>query len=103
MSANQLYGFLGDEPIDHGPCADCVRCATCRREWCPTVMDRCPGDRPFARHSTGGGSIVKDDQAYCYKCTRCPGGYFQFHDDRYPACVVVEQPPHVIADGKGVE
>lgn len=94
-----LMRFLGDPAIDHEPCADCVRCATCRREWCPTVLDRCPGEEPWARHPTGGYGRGAD--AYCYKCTNCDGGYFQFHRDDCPPCVLVEQPPHVIAEGKG--
>lgn len=77
---------------EHEPCADCVRCATCRREWCPTVTDRCPGEASWWMHPTGG---------YCYRCTQCPGGYFQFHHDEHPACTEVPQPPHVAAEGKG--
>lgn len=86
---------------DHDPCADCVRCGTCRREWCPTVVDRCPGEESWWMHPTGG--YGGDDQAYCYRCTRCPGGYFQFHDDAHPACTEVVQEPHVVADGRGWE
>ena len=97
----QLMRFIGDDPIDHEPCADCVRCATCRREWCPTVMDRCPGEEPSLMHPTGGRG--RRDAAYCYQCTNCPGGYFQFFDPAYPPCVAVEQPPHVVAEGKGTE
>lgn len=50
---SELFAFLGDEPIDHQPCAECVRCATCRREWCPTVMERCPGEGSWWKHPTG--------------------------------------------------
>lgn len=99
MTATRLTAFLGDTPLDHVPCADCVRCATCRREWCPTVVEKCPGDVPFARHPTGG--LGTRDDEYCYRCTNCPGGYFQFHLDEYPPCVSVETPPHVVADDKG--
>lgn len=101
MTATTLFAHLGDELVDHQPCAECVRCATCRREWCPTITDRCPGDTPWAMHPTGGAG-TRDDE-YCYRCTNCPGGYFQFHDPAHPPCVVVEQPPHVVADGKGSE
>lgn len=94
-----LFAHLGDDPIDHEPCADCVRCATCRREWCPTVMDRCPGDKPWRKHPTGG--IGRGDDAYCYRCTNCPGGYFQFHLEEHPPCVVIEQEPHVVMEGRG--
>lgn len=50
-------------------------------------------------HPTGG--LGTRDDVYCYKCTRCPGGYFQFFDEAHPACTEVPQPPHVIAEGKG--
>lgn len=98
---SDLFRFLGDAPYDHEPCADCVRCATCRREWCPTVSDKCPGDKPWMRHPTGG--IGTRDDEYCYRCINCPGGYFQFHRDEHPPCVVVEMPPHAVADGKGTQ
>ena len=98
-ATDALFAYLGDAAIDHEPCAECVRCATCRREWCPTVMDTCPGDKPWHRHPTGGHGA--SDAEYCYKCTNCPGGYFQFHNEAHPPCVTVEQEPHVIADGKG--
>jgi len=84
---------------DHDPCADCVRCATCRREWCPTVTDRCPGEASSWVHPTGG--IGTRDDEYCYKCTVCPGGYFQFYLDGYPNCTEVPQPPHIAAAGRG--
>lgn len=86
---------------DHDPCVDCVRCATCRREWCPTVVARCPGEESWWRHPVGRGNV--DDGTYCYKCIDCPGGYFQFHDDAHPACIEVVQEPHVVADGRGSE
>ena len=85
----------------HEPCADCVRCASCRREWCPTVLTRCPGEESWWMHPTGG--YGGDEQAYCYRCTACPGAYFQFHDDAYPACTEVKQEPHVVLDGRGWE
>ena len=84
----------------HEPCADCVRCATCRREWCPTVVNRCPGEEPWLMHPTGG--FGRHDDEYCYRCTSCPG-YFQFYRDDSPPCTVVEKPPHVVAEGKGSE
>ena len=49
-------------------------------------------------HPTGG---YGGDQAYCYRCTVCPGGYHQFYDPAYPACTEVKQPPHVAADDRG--
>lgn len=99
--AQMLTRHFGDDPIDHELCADCVRCTTCRREWCPTIMDHCPGDQPWRMHPTGG-SGTRDDE-YCYRCTNCSGGYFQFHREDSPPCVVVEQPPHTIAEGKGTQ
>jgi hypothetical protein len=87
--------------VAHMPCADCVRCATCRCEWCPTIIDRCPGEAPWWMHPTGGMG-TRDDE-YCYKCTACPGGYFQFHDDAHPACTEVPQDPHIVLDGRGRE
>lgn len=85
----------------HDPCADCVRCATCRREWCPTVTDRCTADYPSFVHVTGAPG-TRDDE-YCYRCQVCPGGYFQFHDPAYPNCTEAPHAPHVVADGKGSE
>lgn len=82
---------------DHEPCVDCVRCLTCRREWCPTVLDRCPGEESWWRHPTGRGR----DNEYCYKCTECPGGYHEFYRSEYPACTEVKQPPHVVDDSRG--
>ena len=102
LTATKLFAFLGDELSDHEPCADCVRCATCRREWCPTVSEKCPGEKAWRRHPTGsrpGG--VKDDQEYCYKCKDCPGGYHQFYDPAHPGCQVIEPEPHMVATGKG--
>lgn len=85
---------------EHEPCVECVRCRTCRSEWCPTVTNRCPGEESWWRHPTGG--MGTKDAEYCYRCTNCPGGYFQFHDPAYPACTEVVQPPHFIADdGRG--
>lgn len=50
-------------------------------------------------HPTGGPG-TRDDE-YCYKCTACPGGYFQFHDPAHPACTEVKQPSHFAADDRG--
>ncbi len=83
----------------HEPCADCVRCATCRREWCPTVTDRCPGEESWWMHPTGHGNV--DSGEYCYKCTVCPGGYFQYYIPGERGCTEVKQPPHFALDGKG--
>lgn len=96
-----LFAYFNDVPLEHEPCAECVRCATCRREWCPTVIDHCPGDEPSWFHPTGGFG-TRDDE-YCYRCTNCPGGYFQFHSEEHPACIERDREPHVVADGKGSE
>lgn len=50
-------------------------------------------------HPTGGQGTR--DAEYCYKCTNCPGGYFQFHLSEHPACTEVAQPPHFTLDGRG--
>lgn len=84
---------------EHEPCADCVRCSTCRREWCPTVVDRCPGEKSSWVHVTGGAG-TRDDE-YCYKCIVCPGGYFQFAKVDHPHCTEVKNEPHVAFDGRG--
>lgn len=83
----------------HEPCGACVRCATCRREWCPTILHRCPGEESSWVHVTGG--LGTRDDEYCYKCTRCPGGYFQFHHPDHPHCTEIPQGSHQILDGRG--
>lgn len=84
---------------EHEPCADCVRCATCRREWCPTVVLRCPGEESIWVHVTGRPGTR--DNEYCYRCTVCPGGYFDYYLPEYPNCTEIPQEPHVAFDGRG--